>query len=361
MGKRSPLLSLTVSTLLATNGDHLVGAGPNSRSLAGNALTIPSSAESIFVNPALLCDQPSSIEGAFTLFKPFVTVTAVRRYGSKEPSQLIPFAGAIYHTSQATLGVGLMGVGGMGVDYSHYPSLLGLKTKMSFAKFSFALAKKRGDFSFGMGLDMAYGRLLIQDIHQSEPTKEDMGTGYHLGFAYAKSHLRIAATYTSKISMHYRNIYDFDQDGRPNDLHLAQPTQMALGLGWHEQKFKIEADIKRLFWAKAQGYKKFEWHDQNIFGLGLEFQASRKLQIRAGYSYATALFEGFSDQKLAFFNLVGFPALSRTHFATGFRYRMGKHLYLDTALLYAPKMSESAGLQATNRQSSLTLGVDYAF
>ncbi len=359
--KRSTLLSLTVSTLLATNGDHLVGAGPNSRSLAGNALTIPSSAESIFLNPALLCDQPSSIEGAFTLFKPFVTVTTDQRYGSKEPSQLIPFAGAIYQTSQATLGVGLMGVGGMGVDYSHYPQLYGLKTKMSFAKFGLALAKKHGDFSFGVGMDMAYGRLLIQDIRQSEPTREDMGAGYHLGFAYTSCHLHLGATYTSKISMHYQRIYDFDQDGRPNDLHLAQPAQIALGLGWQDEKLMIEADIKKLFWAKAQGYKDFGWRNQNIFGIGVAYQASSRLQLRAGYSYATALFDSFADPKLAFFNLVGFPALSRTHIATGLRYRLDRHISLDVAVLYAPKMSKSAGLQATNRQSSLTLGVSYAF
>ncbi len=356
--------------LFATNGDNLLGAGPISRGLAGNALLIESSVESIFLNPSNMTKAKRSAAIGATLFFPQVYADLGNgKAKSKEDFEIIPFLGAILPlNNKEAIGFGLFSISGMGVDYRSYPSYLGLggiQTNLAFAKLSCVYTKRFGHIQVGFGLDGAYGKLRIRSqlgSNQNNDFSHDLGIGYHIGGTYKWGKTSIALTYTSKTKMKYKNVYDFNLDGRKDDFSLAQPQELALAIGYANEPFSMEFDIKKIWWSDAEGYKDFEWDDQIVVGIGARYKFDSWI-ARCGINYAKSPLHDthYKDFQTAYMNLVGFPAISQTHFAFGGSYLI-KNMSIDFAAIYSPKAEESyQNITATNRQYSLSLGVTYAF
>ena len=364
------LLTLFAIPLFATNGDNLLGAGPVSRGLAGNALIVERSVESIFLNPSNMTKAKRSAAIGATLFLPKVTTDLGNgKAKSKEDFAIIPFTGAIFPISEdEAIGLGLFSISGMGVDYRSYPSSLGLggiQTNLAFSKLSLAYAKSFEDFQIGFGLDGAYGKLRIRSqlgSNQNNDFLHDLGIGYHIGGTYKWGKTSIALTYTSKTKMKYKNVYDFNLDGRKDDFSLAQPQELALAIGYANEPFSMEFDIKKIWWSDAGGYKDFEWDDQIVVGIGAKYKFDSWI-ARCGINYAQSPLhdKNYKDFQTAYMNLVGFPAISHTHFAIGWSYLI-KNISIDVAVLYSPKSQETyQNITATNKQYSISLGVTYAF
>ena len=137
-----------------------------------------------------------------------------------------------------------------------------------------------------------------------------------------------------------------------DDLTLEQPWEMAIGFSYQlNEEMLITADYRYIAWGLAQGYKDFGWKNQHVLATGLEFDFDG-LRMRMGYNYADSPIPDVSgeegalltdvqghyvfDQALSMLNMVGFPAISTTHFTFGLGWDMSNNMTLDTAVVYSP-------------------------
>lgn len=365
------LLLFVPLALFATVGDNLVGAGAKSRGVAGAGIASYQGAESIFINPSLISfAQRSSVEIGITFFMPKVYANG---YKSRADFELIPYFGYIKPLDrESTVGLGLFSVSGMGVEYP-VSSLAYMKTQFGYAKLIGAYAKQWGNLGIGIGCNISYGALRIaarMPNQLGDRLSKDIGFGLNVGLHYSWEDITLATTLTSPVSMKYSRVFDFNHDGKKESFHLTQPAEAGVGIAYHKNGWFVMGDYKRIFWSHAKGYKDFNWKSQNVYTIGIQKRFAN-FSVRTGYSYATKVMNGFTDsnvegvsfraQDIAFFNLVGFPAITRRHISVGMT--MGLKPYkINLAWLYAPKEHLSSGsLQASNRQSSLTIGIEYSF
>jgi long-chain fatty acid transport protein len=149
--------------------------------------------------------------------------------------------------------------------------------------------------------------------------------------------------------------------------------------------FKVGMDIRWINWKNAKGYKEFQWKDQWVIGLGGEFKPTQKLALRAGYNYGKSPIRGgaknpmnannipnfaapFSDFYIAWFNLIGFPAITEHHITLGLGYEFTKNFSIDLAYKHAfnKKVSatDSSGtmfVEAQNAQNAISIGLNWKF
>jgi long-chain fatty acid transport protein len=214
------------------------------------------------------------------------------------------------------------------------------------------------------------------------------GIGAQVGLAYNMGDFVYAGlTYQSPVEMTYKRVFDSNGDGRFEDLKLTQPQEFAFGVGVKPmQNLKVGMDIRWINWKNAKGYKEFQWKDQWVVGLGGEFKPTQKLALRAGYNYGKSPIRGgaknpmnannipnfaapFSDFQIAWFNLIGFPAITEHHITLGLGYEFTKNFSIDLAYKHAfnKKVSatDNAGMgmfvEAQNAQNAISIGLNWKF
>jgi len=109
----------------------------------------------------------------------------------------------------------------------------------------------------------------------------------------------------------------------------------------------------------------------------------QKLALRAGYNYGKSpISDGaknpgnannipnfaapFSDFQIAWFNLIGFPAITEHHITLGLGYEFTNNFGIDIAYKYAfnKKVSATAGpmfVEAENTQNAISVGLNWKF
>ena len=161
-----------------------------------------------------------------------------------------------------------------------------------------------------------------------------------------------------------------------DDLTLEQPWEMAIGFSYQlNEEMLLTADYRYIAWGLAQGYKDFGWKNQNVLAAGLEFDLDG-VRMRMGYNYADSPIEDVSgeegafltdvqghyvfDQALSMLNMVGFPAISTTHFTFGLGWDMSDDITLDTAVVYSPTSTVTRKGALSPLQTGLD-AVDFAY
>ncbi len=181
-----------------------------------------------------------------------------------------------------------------------------------------------------------------------------------------------------------------------HDLTLEQPFEIAVGFSYElTKKMTITGDYRYIPWELTEGYGEFGWKNQHVFAVGAEYKA-KNYSLRFGYNYANSPLESVTnefgslvsdvqghyifDQALSMLNMLGFPAISTTHFSAGFGYAINKDIDLDFAMVYSPESTVSRdgtllpldkvyeGLSIFNyayetkmQQLSLSGGINYRF
>jgi len=402
-----------VSLSFATNGDNLIGVSPASRGMGGIGVGMPVGAtDSIFRNPAWMSYYKGfNLSFGGILFMPEVKAKSnVTPTGPVNPpasatSQskmfVVPEVGIVHQINdKITVGVGAFGVSGMGVDYRNKdPRLANMHTNLQFMRIIPALAYKVNDaISVSGAVHLAYGSLDMGAYMCTPPPvvcwnagggqSQTYGIGAQLGVAYNMGDFVYAGlTYQSPVSMTYKRVFDSDGNGTFEDLKLTQPQELAFGVGVKPMdNFKVGMDIRWINWKNAKGYKEFQWKDQWVIGLGGEFKPTQKLALRAGYNYGKSPIRGgaknpgnannipnfavpFSDFYIAWFNLIGFPAITEHHITLGLGYEFTKNFSIDLAYKHAfnKKVSatDSAGMgmfvEAQNAQNAISIGLNWKF
>lgn len=314
---------------------------------------------------------------------------------------VVPEVGIVHQINdKLTFGIGAFGVSGMGVDYRNKdPNFLNMHTTFQFMRVIPALACKVNDaISVSDAVHLAYGSLdmgayLCDPINPmvcwnaSGGQSQTYGVGAQLGVAYNIGDFVYAGlTYQSPVNMTYKRVFDSNNDNIFEDFKLTQPQEFAFGIGVKPMdNLKVGMDLRWINWKNAKGYKHFQWKDQWVIALGGEFKPTQKLALRAGYSYGRSPIRGgvkditnannipnfaepFSDFRLAFFNLIGFPAISEHHITLGLGYEFTRNFSIDLAYEHVFKKKVSATnnvfgyfVEAQNAQNAISIGLNWKF
>lgn len=380
----------------ATNGDNLIGIGPISRAMGGVGVAAPQDAISaIFANPAAMCFGPycpgSEATFAGTYFDPTVkskiNFTGMGMGQAAETSRMRAFVSpAIGITSPITeklrFGIGAYGVSGMGVDYKGTdPLYQNLYTQYQIMKFAPNLAYMiTPDLSVGASVSVDYANL---DLGNGG------GHGYTLGFQvgglYHLGMFHLGLSYISPQEVTHKRVFDFNSDGTLDDLKLESPHTVMFGISMEPSpSWLLEFDTRWYNWAGATGYDDFDWENQWVFALGVQYRPITPLALRAGFNYGKnpvqdhsgfnpmgqKNIQGLSVNNVNYevFRMVGFPAIAETHVTFGVGYDITQSLVINLSYMHAFETTFKetsaygmASMESTMSQDSFSLGLTWRF
>ncbi|RKX43217.1 MAG: hypothetical protein DRP64_08555 [Verrucomicrobia bacterium] len=382
-------LAAVATQVHATEGINLIGIGPVQQGTAGAGVASAKDSTWLILNPAGLTDVDMSVDASFQVFAPVRTMDSTTSGGAGEQSDnsafVIPSISTSFgccHGENGSLGLGIYGTSGMGVDYDFgritptgTPSTMGdMMTELSIAKMTATYAYKFGDsgLSIGAGPIFVISRFKTDMFNGAGFESGDWDTAYGAGAIIGiNQHLgrfTIGGSYMSEQFMSEFEDYDTIL---PESFNL--PQQLTVGAAYNVlDNLELVLDYRWLGWSdlKTLG-DQFGWDSQNIVKAGVTWGVSDALTLRGGISYG----ESPIDESNAFSNAL-FPAIMETHLACGASYAWEKwaaHVAYIHALendLTAdgedldgpgPGPVMGTGTKITMYQNSLTAGVTYKF
>ncbi len=397
----SAMMVLGATSVYATNGATLSGMGAEARGMAGTGIGIAHGAESALTNPALITSvKDTEISFGGTLFMPDVSNTnsTTNMGGSSSSATSTADMSMIPEVSLASrindrfsIGVGMWGTGGMGVDYRDAQASTDqqyqMVTNLQLMQFGVPLAYTINSFTVAItpilqygSLDINYNSAALGGGQNGSGVAQDMQFGYNIGLAYRINNITLGAIYKSQIDMDYK-------DQLPNAMagfgvpytntKLSTPAEMGIGLSYMISAHTIAIDYKQIKWSDAEGYKDFMWDDQDVVSIGYEYK-TKEWSARLGYNYASS---PITEQKLGSmgrlasgadmaglintFNLLGFPGIVESHYAVGGTYNITEQTSVDMAFTYAPEVTQTyknfAGNDITTKHSQTGVSAQVNF
>ncbi|MDA8240375.1 MAG: outer membrane protein transport protein [Nitrospiraceae bacterium] len=418
----SPFLSVFFVLLFmgfasATNGDNLMAIGPIARSMGGVGVAAPQDAISaVFANPAAMCFGPycpgTEVNFGGTLFMPTVDATVTTSDGnvvsasSDKKVYAIPAIGlSVPITNSWRFGLAAYGVSGLGVDYRDtafdttplpgsggaYPLVQGAYTQLQIMKFSPSIAYQvNNNLSLGLGVHIDYANLDLRN-----GSSFNYGIGAQLGAIYkASDMLTLGATYITPQEVDHQNVVG--TPGGSRDLKLESPQQIGVGISVEpiRNALLVEVDGRWINWSSATGYDDFDWKDQWVLALGVQYKPTKQLALRAGYNYAnnpvnehnnfvgfngtpnppTTFVQGipFPNYYYETFRIIGFPAVAKQHVSFGIGYELSNKFALNAGYTHAfeqtisesgttPTSPTPVTLKSTLSEDSVEFGITWRF
>jgi long-chain fatty acid transport protein len=401
------MVAVVTPPAMATNGDNLIGIGPISRGMGGVGIAAPQDAISaVFANPAAMCFGPycpgSEINFAGTLFIPTVSASVTTSglptasADSDKKVYAIPAIGlSVPITTDWRFGLSAYGVSGLGVDYRNTglagtfpappfpagtPLIAGSYTQLQTMKFAPAIAYAVDkNFSVGLAVHIDYSSLDL-----GSGSNFGYGIGVQLGAIYKPMDtLSLGLTYVTPQEVEYENVLNLG--GIVGNLKLASPQQVGLGIAFEPIKdtLLLEVDGKWVNWASAKGYDDFDWEDQWVLGIGVQYKPIKPLALRIGYNYAnnpvrthdnfvgstpiSVQGNGMPTYYYETFRIIGFPAIVKQHITFGVGYEISKRFAVNAGYTHAFKedISESgtnfAGMPVTLNSSLYEDSLEFGF
>jgi long-chain fatty acid transport protein len=398
-------LLLSAAPAAATNGMRMIGFGPVQDSMGGASVAAPLDTATIVTNPSGMSEVGMRVDAAATYFAPTVKYTAAGWGSGKEQesdraASIIPTLGFVYPLGdKLALGLGVVGVSGMGVDYGK--DLMNSETMTSYMNLRVAPAVSyeiTEQLSVGVTANLMYATMAWDVMGAfNAPPREDgsaFGFGATIGLTYKPvKDLAIGLAYETKS---FFGDFEFDipahtfvdmSTGAPvmvpvaagtEKLDFDQPQVVTVGAAYRViEPLLIAADVEWINWSATNGKDQPEftetiavtnkwnmnWSDQVVVKVGAEFAATKELKIRAGYNYGKMPL----DEKRAF-ESIAFPAVSEHHISLGAGYDIGG-LTVNVAGVYSPEAtiegSDTAkGLtsyETKMSQIAVDLGLAYRF
>jgi long-chain fatty acid transport protein len=391
-------LALAVMTLAiagpayATNGMKVIGIGPIQNSMGGASVGLPLDTATAITNPAGLPELPKRFDISATCFSPDVSYKAHSSAGmithdnSTISSDLghciMPTTGLAGPLDEKTsIGIGVSGVCGMGVDYKSNLYNNVTRTDYKFMKIAPAAARRFDDkLSLGIALNLDYA-LMEYEAGPTTQVSHNNGQAYGIGFTTGALYkvtdkISVGLAYESKQNF---SDFSFNTTGGKDKLSLDQPQNITAGVGIRPtDKFRIAFDVAWIDWPQTMGKNKPEytenssgaapwnmnWNEQYVYKVGFEYDLNEKVKLRAGYNYGKKPL----DSSRAFEN-IAFPAITEHHITAGTGIMLSKSVALNIGFMYAPRVSLDTGNSAqyidsaTTKMSqySIDVGISYMF
>jgi long-chain fatty acid transport protein len=398
------------ATALATNGDNLIGVGPISRAMGGVGIAAPQDAISaVFSNPAAMCFGafcPSSqVDFSGTVFMPDVhskVDAGPLSFSSHSSPKVypIPALGISFNFPDLPawrFGFGAYGVTGLGVDYRSSsvdqpnffgpgaPLAAGTFSDLNVMKFAPTVAYQFNHWlSLGASLHVVYSTL---DLGSGQGS--NFGVGAQIGAIVKPTpKLSLGLTYTTPQDVDYNKVIN-GVNGRNRTLTLGSPHNVGLGVAYEiiPRQLLVETDLKWLNWSSANGYSDFDWRDQWVVGVGLQYRPIPKLALRLGYNYGNnpvKTHNNFNGMTMTTvqgttlptyyyesFRIVGFPAIVTNHLTLGVGYDVTERFTVNVGYMHAFEhtISESgtnlagqpAGLKSKLSENGVDIGFSWRF
>jgi long-chain fatty acid transport protein len=406
--------AISVAVLLpvvayATDGYQLIGVGSYQKSLGGAVTANPGSAMTSVSNPAGAARIESRADFSMEAFMPERDVDFTALGGEKHSSEVelygVPAIGWSAPTSagsQLYFGGGMYGTSGMGVDYSQVGMMPGLKwdgySNISFWQMAPLLAKNVNDkLSVGATLNIDYQSVAFkQRVMQGDTvlnnfdlsrSSSSFGFGFGVGLLYdVNDKITLGLNYKSKQNFSELKYQLAKGDitnrgtalpGGEYKLDLDFPQQLALGIAFKPtNRLTISSDIKWIDWSDTMGKLSVKgpgglavpmdpgWEDQTVYALGVAYKVNNKLNLRAGYNYASAPI----DENKVSSNLI-LPALVESHYSVGGDYKINKHWDVGLHYMVAPNQTKTApnndliapGASSSLAETSFGANIGYRF
>jgi long-chain fatty acid transport protein len=386
----------------ATNGDEMMAIGSANSALGGTGVANYVGADSAWANPAMLGkSKGSEVVGGINIFRPLVTNNGLgsKDTGSSVDNSYIPDLSYSSRVDDSfSYGLGMAGVSGMGVNYTTAtPASSGafnfVKAQDNLMGLRMMLTLAYNGSNYGVGFSPIYQLSSLMIAYDSSPfvaaggsavnqlknSTTSSNAGYLVGGYYdVMPALTVAASYQSQIQASYGTQISDAAKGFglkfTNDLY--QPAQIKAGVAYTvADGLALTMDYKQIQWGQANGYKDFNWVDQNVYALGAKYSAS-SYWLGLGYNNANNPIQALSgttqtSAAINVFNNLFFPAVITDSYTLGGGYSLSNSLSVEGAAVYSPQVTTTvttSGLGAgvasnttTHSQQSVSASLRYKF
>ena len=302
-------LAASVPHAAATNGDHMLGLSAIQNGMAGAVVAAPQEATTVLVNPAGMAELNIK-DVRFDLGVGFLNpVREVNGFDSDSNLYMMPSGAVAFRVDdQLTLGMGLGGVSGMGVDFPDTmaaPGYQSLVTTKQFFKVAPGFAYRVTDsVSIGATVNLNYQSLALSGFSPTGrfdlPQNQVFGWGVTAGLIWKLNpQLQFGAAWSSKQNM---SEFEWNTPAGKITMDMDAPQTFTVGLAWKPMPgLLIEGDIKRIWYSdvldklsfgRPAGYAgavpaaiPFGWSDQMVYAFGIQQDIGEKTQVRAGFNY----------------------------------------------------------------------------
>ncbi len=363
------------SAAFATDGYFSDGYGIKAKGMAGVAIAMPQDTLAAANNPAGMVWQGDRLDLGLDWFRPIRNADIVGNGGGANGSYdandkknfFIPEFG--YNkmiNPNMSFGVSVYGNGGMNTSYTKAIPLFGtskagIDLSQLFIAPTFAM-KLNSSNAIGVSLNFAYQRFkatglqnFANSTYSSSPSNVtdngyDSATGWGVKVGWngqVTQNLSLGATYQSKTSMGKFDKYKglFAEQGS-----FDIPENYGAGFAWKAAPaWTIAGDYKHISYSKvgavgntvnclfagtcklgADNGAGFGWDDMDVYKLGVSYEYSKDLTLRAGYSYGKQPIP--ASQTL--FNMLA-PAVNNDHMTLGATWTLANKAELSFAYMHA--------------------------
>lgn len=393
----------------ATNGYFSHGYGMKAKGMAGVGIALPQDGLAAATNPAGMVMVGDRLDVGVDWFKPNRGADIVGSFapgatgsydGNGDSSFLVPEVG--YNKMlgwDMSVGVSVYGNGGMNTRYNTNPFVAyggqnpgGVNLEQLFIAPTFAMRLNK-NHAIGASIVFAYqtfGATGLQgfapaSIHPGDVTNRgnDHSTGWGLRLGWTgqvSENVTLGATYASKIKGKfdaYRGL--FAEEGR-----FDIPENYGIGIAVKATpKLTVAADIQQINYAGVKaiantvdcmfagtcalgqaGGPGFGWRDMTVYKLGVSYEHSKDLTLRAGFSTNRQPIPAGQT----FFNILA-PGVVENHLTLGGTWTMANKNELTVGYMHAFKKTVNGaasiplvpfgGGDANLRMSQDSLGVGY--
>ncbi len=362
----------TAGVAHATNGDQMLGVTATQWGMAGAVVAAPQDAGTVLTNPAGLATLEMN---EFRSDMGFGFLNPPRKadgYSSESDLYMMPSGALAFRIDdQLTLGMGMAGLSGMGVDFtdarSDLPGNQTVVTTKQFYKIAPGFAYKINEkLNVGAALNIDYQSLAMYNSSRQLPQNQVFGFGATLGLTYQISDtLRFGAAYISQQNM---DAFKWNTTGGRYEMTMDAPQSLQLGLAYMPNPgLLVEFDVKQIQFSdvldkvtlKTPGgdqVMNFGWSDQTVYAIGVQRKMNDKTTVRVGYNYGASPI-GPEDVT----NNYGSLAVTEHHLSLGMTRQMSDKASVSLSYVRAfhNKVENSAGRSIELEQNVLNLQISY--
>ncbi|WP_284085995.1 OmpP1/FadL family transporter [Acinetobacter pittii] len=367
----------------AFNGVYLTGSGEVSSGMGGVSLAQGMDRTSIQDNPANLSYQNNGVDAQISLLNIRSRATLLNQTEEFKSDKLIPIPSLAlikHYNDRLSFGLSLTGAGAA-VDYDT-PAIHGFpadnaKDNLAIAKASPTISYKiLPNLSLGASLDMGVEQFRAKGILAGTDTQGTpiflesygnqwaYGIGGSLGATWEfQPNWWLGASYISE--MRFSKLKKYKDDLLANSQgKINLPERYGVGVKHKlNSQFTLAADILRINWQDADGLGQkgsFNWQNQNVYRIGLDYKYTPKDDIRFGYSHADVVVDS-QDTLVNFYA----NAIANNAWTIGYGRNLG-FATLNIAYEYATNKkimgsSNSSGTNLNNQNHVFTLGFSKDF
>ncbi len=375
LNKIAALIAIAAASgsAFATNGYFSHGYGMKAKGMAGVGIALPQDGLAAATNPAGMVMVGDRLDLGVDWFKPnrgaTIAGTAVGIDGSYDgngdSSFLVPEFG--YNKMlgwDMSVGVSVYGNGGMNTKYNTSPFVpltgqnpAGVNLEQLFIAPTFAM-KLNKDHALGVSIVMAYqtfGATGLQpfaagSLHTGSVTNRgnDHSTGWGLRLGWTgqvSENVTLGATYASKIKGKFNDYKGlFAEEGR-----FDIPENYGIGIAVKATPtLTVAADIQQINYGSVKaianpncgagctlgtsGGSGFGWRDMTVYKLGVSYELSKDMTLRAGVSTNRQPIPA----RETFFNILA-PGVVENHLTLGGTWTLANKNELTVGYMHAFK------------------------